>query len=530
MEKHNYKDEDRGGNQERKDNRNSSAPKGKSNAGSGNDSRNPNRDDHSSSEGRYGNERKSPRDSYGRDNRNARDGRNSGDSRNSGYNRDNRRNDNPGENRSSRSDNRYTEGREYGRPYGSNQPDSRDNSYRKPFGRDNDSRDKPYGRGNSDSRQDSGNKPYGRGNSDSRQDSGNKPYGRTGSDDRRGKYGDDNDRFNKDRRDSFGRDNRGSYNKDRRESNTYNQPRDRYPDKREDNYSGNRFEDDRERRKRITTPGKSYSGDGRPYGKTDLKNRRGKRQRIPSITARTSFGPDGTMRLNKFIAHSGICSRREADDLISAGLVTVNDEVITELGSRVKRGDSVKYNGERIRSEKKVYILLNKPKDFVTTNDDPEGRKTVLDLVKSAGNERVYPVGRLDRNTTGVLLLTNDGEMASKLTHPKYNRKKIYHVFLDKPLLEEDYEKVAKGLELEDGFIKPDAVDFVKPDSKSELGIEIHSGKNRVVRRIFETLGYHVARLDRVYFAGLTKKNLSRGKWRFLTEKEISMLKMSAFE
>ncbi len=236
------------------------------------------------------------------------------------------------------------------------------------------------------------------------------------------------------------------------------------------------------------------------------------------------------MRLNKFIAHSGICSRREADELISAGLVAVNDVVITELGSRVKHDDTVKYNGERIRSEKKVYILLNKPKDFVTTNDDPEGRKTVLDLIHNAGKERVYPVGRLDRNTTGVLLLTNDGEMASKLTHPKYNRKKIYHIFLDKALQDEDYEKVVKGLELEDGFIKPDAVDFVKPGSKTELGIEIHSGKNRVVRRIFETLGYHVDRLDRVYFAGLTKKNLSRGKWRFLTEKEISMLKMNAFE
>ncbi len=234
------------------------------------------------------------------------------------------------------------------------------------------------------------------------------------------------------------------------------------------------------------------------------------------------------MRLNKFIAHSGICSRREADELITAGVISVNDEVITELGSRIKRGDSVKYNGETVRSEKKVYILLNKPKDFVTTSDDPEGRKTVMDLVNNAGKERVYPVGRLDRNTTGVLLLTNDGEMAARLTHPKYNRKKIYHVFLDKPLTDEDFEKVIKGLELEDGFIKPDSVEYVKPDSRAELGIEIHSGKNRIVRRIFESIGYHVTRLDRVYFAGLTKKNLSRGKWRFLTEREINLLKMNA--
>jgi 23S rRNA pseudouridine2605 synthase len=236
------------------------------------------------------------------------------------------------------------------------------------------------------------------------------------------------------------------------------------------------------------------------------------------------------MRLNKFIAHSGICSRREADELITAGVITVNDEVITELGSRVKQGDLVKYNGERIRSEKKVYILLNKPKDYVTTNDDPEGRKTVLDLIRNAGDERVYPVGRLDRNTTGVLLLTNDGEIAAKLSHPKFNRKKIYHIFLDKPLTTEDFDKVIQGVQLEDGFVQPDSLSYVSPETKSEVGLEIHSGKNRIVRRIFESLGYDIDKLDRVSFAGLTKKNLPSGKLRFLSEKDVNMLKMKAFE
>lgn len=233
------------------------------------------------------------------------------------------------------------------------------------------------------------------------------------------------------------------------------------------------------------------------------------------------------IRLNKYIASSGICSRRQADEFIAAGLVSVNDVVVTEMGVKVKPGDVVKYNGERIRAEKKVYVLLNKPKDYVTTLDDPEGRKTVMDLVKDAGKERIYPVGRLDRNTTGILLLTNDGEIASKLTHPKFNQKKIYHVFLSGAMTQADFRKLASGVELEDGFIKPDGLSFVNPDSKAELGIEIHSGKNRIVRRMFESLGYNVYKLDRVFFAGLTKKNLPRGKWRYLNEKEINVLKMS---
>lgn len=262
-----------------------------------------------------------------------------------------------------------------------------------------------------------------------------------------------------------------------------------------------------------------------PFESSDLDSL--KRKGLFKEEKATQKNKDNSIRLNKYIASSGICSRREADEFIKAGLVTVNDEVVTEMGVKIQPGDVVKYNGEKIRAERKVYILLNKPKDFVTTLDDPEGRKTVMELVKNAGRERVYPVGRLDRNTTGVLLLTNDGELASRLTHPKYDQKKIYHVFLDRSMDNHDFKKLAAGIELSDGFIKPDGLSFVNPDSKSELGIEIHSGRNRIVRRMLEALNYKVIRLDRVYFAGLTKKNLPRGKWRYLNDKEISYLKMT---
>lgn len=235
------------------------------------------------------------------------------------------------------------------------------------------------------------------------------------------------------------------------------------------------------------------------------------------------------IRLNRYISNAGICSRREADVLISAGSVSVNGQIITELGTRVFPNDVVKLGDEKIISEKKVYILLNKPKDYITTLDDPEGRKTVLDLVKGACTERIYPVGRLDRNTTGLLLLTNDGELTKKLTHPKYNKKKIYHVFLERALTVEDFEQISNGFELEDGFIKPDKVDYVTADA-TELGIELHSGRNRIVRRIFEHLGYTVKKLDRVYYAGLTKKDLPRGKWRLLTKMEISKLYSGMYE
>ena len=243
-----------------------------------------------------------------------------------------------------------------------------------------------------------------------------------------------------------------------------------------------------------------------------------------------NFDPTEPLRLNKFLANAGVCSRREADEFIQAGVVTVNGEVVTELGTKILRTDEVKFHDTPVSLEKKVYVLLNKPKDYVTTSDDPQQRKTVMDLVKDVCPERIYPVGRLDRNTTGVLLLTNDGDLASKLTHPKFLKKKVYHVHLDKNLTAHDMQQISEGITLEDGEIKADAVAYADERDKSQVGIEIHSGKNRIVRRIFESLGYRVTKLDRVQFAGLTKKNLRRGDWRFLTEKEVDMLRMGAFE
>ena len=234
-------------------------------------------------------------------------------------------------------------------------------------------------------------------------------------------------------------------------------------------------------------------------------------------------------RLNKYIANAGVCSRREADTYIESGFIMINGKIVKELGTRVLHGDEVRVHGEKISAERKVYILLNKPKDYLTTLDDPEGRRTVMELVKNACSERVYPVGRLDRNTTGLLLLTNDGELTKKLTHPKYNKKKIYHVTIDNPLLEEHILKIADGIELEDGFIKPDAISYVD-NLQNEVGIELHSGRNRIVRRIMEHFGYNVKRLDRVVFAGLNKINLPRGKWRFLTDKEIIRLQTGMHE
>ena len=236
------------------------------------------------------------------------------------------------------------------------------------------------------------------------------------------------------------------------------------------------------------------------------------------------------VRLNKFLANAGICSRREADEFIKAGVITVNGEIVTEMGVKVMHADKVMFHNQLVRSERKVYLLLNKPKDTVTTAEDTHDRRTVLDLVKNACSERIYPVGRLDRNTTGVLLLTNDGDLASRLTHPKYDKKKIYHVTLDKPLEIPDFESVLAGVMLDEEKIAADALNFIKDDDFRQIGIEIHSGQNRVVRRIFEKLGYKVVRLDRVFFAGLTKKNLPRGKYRFLTEREVNMLKMGAYE
>ncbi len=240
--------------------------------------------------------------------------------------------------------------------------------------------------------------------------------------------------------------------------------------------------------------------------------------------------PTQPIRLNKFLANAGICSRREADEFIQAGEVKVNGNVVTELGSKITPTDTVTFRDKEVGLENKVYVLLNKPKDCVTTSDDPQGRLTVMDIVRNACSERIYPVGRLDRNTTGVLLLTNDGDLASKLTHPKFVKKKIYHVWTDKDVTEEDMQRIADGIELDDGNVHADAVSYATETDRNQIGIEIHSGRNRIVRRIFEALGYHVVKLDRVYFAGLTKKNLPRGRWRYLTQAEVNMLMRGSFE
>ncbi len=237
-------------------------------------------------------------------------------------------------------------------------------------------------------------------------------------------------------------------------------------------------------------------------------------------------GSNASMPLNKYIAHAGICSRRDAADVVRSGKVVVNGQKVLEPGFKVKDSDEIKVQGKKIFAQRNlVYILLNKPKDFITTTEDPQGRKTVLDIVKSATTERVYPIGRLDRNTTGVLLLTNDGELAQKLSHPSYEIKKIYEVTLDKQLTKAHFDTIAAGVTLEDGFVQPDALAYPDAKNKHIVGIEIHSGRNRIVRRIFESLGYDVKGLDRVMYANLTKKNVDRGKWRYLSEKEVRLLK-----
>ena len=286
-----------------------------------------------------------------------------------------------------------------------------------------------------------------------------------------------------------------------------------------------------ERRKDGDRPQHStYKSNRGSFGNKPFDPSRKRRERTDARTTKPhdSREPkeDGLIRLNRYIANAGICSRRKADELIEAGVITVNGEVVAELGSKVDPAkDEVRYNGERLRREKMVYVLLNKPKDYITTTDDPQERRTVMQLVAKATRERIYPVGRLDRNTTGLLLLTNDGNLAEKLSHPRNNIAKIYNVELNKNLTQGDLNKITFGIELEDGFVKPDAVSYVQGGSKREIGIQIHSGKNRIVRRIFEHLGYDVIRLDRVVYANLTKKDLPRGRWRYLEEKEIIQLK-----
>ena len=268
----------------------------------------------------------------------------------------------------------------------------------------------------------------------------------------------------------------------------------------------------------------------RPQGRTgyDPRARYAPKRRVEY--KEENFDPNQPVRLNKFLANAGVCSRRDADKYIQAGVVSVNGTVVTELGTKVLRNDEVRFHDNKVTMEKKVYVLLNKPKGYVTTSEDPQNRKTVMDLVAKACPERIYPVGRLDRNTTGVLLLTNDGDLASKLTHPKFLKKKIYHVTTDQNISPADIKQIAEGITLEDGEIKADTIEYASETDRKQVGIEIHSGKNRIVRRIFESLGYRVVKLDRVYFAGLTKKNVRRGDWRYLTEKEVNMLKMGAFE
>ena len=261
------------------------------------------------------------------------------------------------------------------------------------------------------------------------------------------------------------------------------------------------------------------------FGKQNLNNEFNSTHR----PTRSAHNPkeSGSMRLNRYIANAGLCSRREADTFIATGCVTVNGKIVSEMGHQVMPGEVVSFNGKIISAEKKVYVLLNKPKGYVTTLEDPHADKTVMELIANACRERIYPVGRLDKNTTGLLLFTNDGDMTKRLTHPKYNRKKIYHAYLDQKVTKNHLQEIVDGITLEDGFVAADSVSYVSEDDKKQVGIEIHSGKNKIVRRIFEHLGYKVEKLDRVYFCGLTKKDLPRGRWRFLTEDEVNLLKMS---
>ena len=289
------------------------------------------------------------------------------------------------------------------------------------------------------------------------------------------------------------------------------------------NYNqGNSYGDRPQRPRQGNRPFRPRTNDYNPNAKYSMK----KQIEYKDILT----DPNEPIRLNKFLANAGICSRREADEFITAGVISVNGVVVTELGTKILRTDEVKFHDQPVSIERKTYVLLNKPKDCVTTSDDPQARKTVMDCVKDACKERIYPVGRLDRNTTGVLLLTNDGDLASKLTHPKFLKKKIYHVYCDKNVTKADLDQIAAGITLEDGEIRADAISYASETDKKQVGIEIHSGKNRIVRRIFESLGYKVIKLDRVYFAGLTKKGLKRGDWRFLTEQEVNMLRMGSFE
>lgn len=344
--------------------------------------------------------------------------------------------------------------------------------------------------------------------------------------------------FNRDRKDDRGSFGKSSFSRDKREDrNTADRPAfksDRKDDRgasafnkrskfAKDGYSRNDKSNDKDfkRDRKPTSP--EYT---EQIENNDYKFSKGRKFSPARKPANRTANDDGLIRLNRYIANAGVCSRRKADELITAGVVSVNGEVVTELGTRVDPAkDEIRYNNERLKREKMVYVLLNKPKDYITTTDDPQERRTVMQLVAKATKERIYPVGRLDRNTTGLLLLTNDGNLADKLSHPKNGITKIYQVELNKNLTQGDFNKIEFGLELEDGLIKPDDLSYVQGASKREVGIQIHSGKNRIVRRIFESLGYEVIKLDRVVYANLSKKDLPRGRWRFLEERELIQLK-----
>ncbi len=404
----------------------------------------------------------------------------------------------------------------------------------------NDRPQRPYNRENNDRPQ----RPYNRDNNDRPQrtynrDNNDRPYrprfNSGEGDDRRSSYGDRPQRpsYNNNR-DGGDRPYRPRYNSNNEGGERPYRPRYNNNDEGGNSYSGGYGN----RPQRPSRPYNNNNNNGGGYNRYNNRPQRrtadydpnAKYSRKKQIEYKEQFvDPNEPIRLNKFLANAGICSRREADEFITAGAITVNGVVVTELGTKIKRSDEVKFHDQPVSVERKVYVLLNKPKNTVTTSDDPQERKTVMDLVKGACSERIYPVGRLDRNTTGVLLLTNDGDLASKLTHPKYLKKKIYHVHLDKNLTRADMDQIASGIQLEDGEIRADAISYAD-EAKDSVGIEIHSGKNRIVRRIFESLGYKVVKLDRVFFAGLTKKGLRRGDWRYLTEQEVNFLRMGSFE
>jgi 23S rRNA pseudouridine2605 synthase len=336
--------------------------------------------------------------------------------------------------------------------------------------------------------------------------------------------------YNNERRNNYGNSEGGGYNNSERRNNYGDGNRPNYNRPNNYNNNNNRFDKPRNNNYQQNNNDR-YGDDSQKVNFRPRKNSVEGKERKSFSAYKEVVDLTKPVRLNKYLANAGICSRREADEYIQAGVISVNDVIVTELGTKVLPTDKIMFHEQTVRTERKIYLILNKPKDYVTTVEDTHDRKTVMDLVKTACSERIYPVGRLDRNTTGVLLFTNDGDLAARLTHPKYEKKKIYDVVLDRDLEEEDFNKILnEGVELDDGIIKADDLAFVKEDSRKKVGIEIHSGKNRVVRRLFDKLGYKVRYLDRVYFAGLTKKNLPRGKFRFLNGKEISTLKMGAYE